>query len=297
MIENYILHLLILICIYIIAAVAQNITVGNLGLLSMGNVAFYGIGAYTSAILTLRGIPIIFPDDVPFLISFIIAGIIAGLSAILMTYLMKKLKGDYYALGTLAFMFVVYSLFLNWTSITRGPLGIPGIPKPEIFGLIINSLLEYFILTLIIALICIAFFYFLMKSPYRLLMESVRDSENSAKILGVKTFAVKFKVMFAVGFFTGIAGALYAHYITFIDPSAFSLAEVILLFTIIIIGGLGSLRGAIIGAVIILLLPEPLRFLDLPSSIIGPMRQIIYSVILLAIIWFKPKGLFGRVEV
>jgi branched-chain amino acid transport system permease protein len=297
MIENYILHLLILICIYIIAAVAQNITVGNLGLLSLGNVAFYGIGAYTSAILTLKGIPFIFPEGVPFILSFIIAGIVAGFSAILMTYLMKNLKGDYYALGTLAFMFVVYSLFLNWTSLTRGPLGILDIPKPKILGFTFNTLHEYFILTLIIALICCGFFYFLMRSPYRLLMESVRDSENSAKILGVKSFAVKFKVMFAVGFFTGIAGALYAHYITFIDPSAFSLAEVILLFTIIIIGGLGSLRGAILGAILILLIPEPLRFVDLPSSIIGPMRQILYSMILLAIIWFRPKGIFGRVEV
>lgn len=288
MIENYIMHLLILIGIYIIFAITQNLTLGNLGLLSLGNVAFYGVGAYTSAILTSKGMP--------FLFALFFAMLLGGLSASLMTYLMRKLKGDYYAIGTLAFLFVVYSLFLNWTSLTRGPLGIAGISKPQIFGFIINTLLEYLIFVLIFTIITVVFFWLLLRSNYNLVIGSIRDNETASSMIGYNTFKIKMQVMFLVGMFSGLAGSLYAHYITFIDPSSFYMTEVILILIIIIVGGIGSIKGSVFGTFVLILIPEVLRFFDLPSSILGPMRQIFFSIILILIIWFRPKGIFGKVE-
>ena len=286
--ENYIIHLAILIGIYMIISIMQNLTIGNLGLLSLGNIAFYGIGAYTSAILTLNGMS--------FFVAFIFAGFSGMLASLLMTYLMKKLKGDYYALGTMAFLFVVQSIFLNWTSVTRGALGIPGIGKPEIFGFVFDTLLSYLGLVFVVVMVTIVFVWLLLNSPFNLVMGSIRDNEMASKVIGNDTFKIKMQVMGIVGFFTGLAGSLYAHYITFIDPTSFMLTEAILVLTIVIVGGLGSLRGSIVGTIIIILIPEVLRFFDLPSSILGPMRQIIYSVILIAIVYYRPKGIFGEVD-
>ncbi len=288
MLENYIMHIVILVFIYMIIAVMQNLTIGNVGLLCLGNIAFYGIGAYASAVLTLNGIS--------FLPAFVLAGVFGMLAALLMTYLMQRLKGDYYVLGTLAFLFVVQSFFLNWTDVTRGALGLPGIPKPEVFGFVFDTLPEYLILTFAFALVSIMLVYLIQKSPLNLVLGSIRDDVTTSSVLGYNTFKIKMQVMAIVGFFTGLAGSLYAHYITFIDPSSFLLVEVILILTIVIVGGLGSLKGSVFGTVLLLLLPEVLRFLDLPSSMIGPLRQIFFSLILIFIIYFRPKGIFGEVE-
>jgi branched-chain amino acid transport system permease protein len=288
LIEAYLIHLLILICIYIVLAVSLDLAVGFTGLLNMGHVAFFGIGAYTSALLTLAGIP--------YWIALISGAILAGIAGFILSLPTSKLKGDYLALATLGFAFIVESFMKNWVSLTRGPLGIPGIPRPSFFGLVISSQSSYLIFSFIIMAICVFIISRIEGSPFGRLLEAVRDDETAAKTLGENSRKIKAIGLTVSAFFAGIAGSLYAHYISFIDPTTFSLLEAILLFSIIIVGGLGSSKGAIIGTIIILLIPEPLRFLGFPSSIVGPARQILYSLILLLIIYFKPKGLFGRVE-
>jgi len=208
----------------------------------------------------------------------------------------NKLKGDYLALATLAFTFVVYAITLNWTSLTRGPLGLPGIPKPSIFGLSFSSNLSFLVLTIIIVLLA----YFIIKrivdSPFGKVLEATRDNELATKVLGKNTFKIKSIALGTSAFFAGIAGSLYAHYITYIDPSSFTIMQLIPILCIVIIGGLASLRGTVIATIILILLPEPLRFIGFPSSVIGPMRQIIYALILLIILLYRPKGFFGKVE-
>jgi branched-chain amino acid transport system permease protein len=225
---------------------------------------------------------------------------LAGISAMVFGFLLalptNKLKGDYLALATLAFHIVVYAVVLNWTGLTRGPLGLPGIPRPSFFGFVFSSNLSYLILTFIIVLI----FYFVawrvVSSPFGKALGAIRDDELSTKVLGKNTFKMKVFALGISAFIAGIAGSLFAHYITFIDPSSFHLMQMIPILAIVIIAGLASLRGTVILSIILVLLPEPLRFIGFPSSMVGPMRQIIYALILLLILLYKPKGLFGKIE-
>ena len=127
-------------------------------------------------------------------------------------------------------------------------------------------------------------------------MQATRDDELAAKVLGKNTFKIKTISLMISAFFAGLAGSLYASYITFIDPSSFTLMQLIPIFCIVIIGGLASLKGTAIACVILVLLPEPLRFIGFPSSVVGPMRQIIYALLLLLILIYRPKGFYGQVE-
>ena len=288
MFSAYLIHLLILIGIYLILAISLQMAVGFTGLLNLGHIAFYAVGAYTSALLTLNGFP--------FWFSFIMAGIIAMIFGFLLSLPTNKLKGDYLALATMGFTFVIYAVALNWTGLTRGPLGLPGIPKPTLAGFTFSNNFSFLILTAVIALFSYLIIKKIIKSPFGRVLEAIRDNELATRILGKNTFLVKTYALGISAFFAGIAGSLYAHYITFIDPSSFTIFQLIPVLTIVIIGGLASLEGTVIATVILVLLPEPLRFIGFPSSIVGPARQIIYALILLLILIYKPKGFYGKVE-
>jgi branched-chain amino acid transport system permease protein len=289
MIEAYLIHLLILVGIYSVLAVSLNLALGNTGLMNMGHIAFFGIGAYTSVIFTKD-------LGVPFFAAFLIAGLLTSVFGFILVYATRKLRGDYLALATLGFSFVIYSLMLNWSSVTRGPLGIPGISKPCFFGLCIANNLQYLIFVLIISAISIAIMYIIVNSSFGKLLAATRDDDIGLRALGKNTFMLKSKALMISAFFAGIAGSLFAHYITYIDPSSFMLSEVILIFTIVIVGGIASIKGSIVSTFLIILIPELLRFLNIPSSVLGPARQIIYALILLVIVLWRPKGLFGKID-
>ncbi|PIT89605.1 branched-chain amino acid ABC transporter permease, partial [Candidatus Kuenenbacteria bacterium CG10_big_fil_rev_8_21_14_0_10_36_11] len=279
MFSAYLIHLLVLIGIYLILALALQIALGFSGLLNMGHVAFYCVGAYTSALLLLAGWP--------WWLCFILAGIMAMVFGFLLSLPTNKLKGDYLALATLGFSFVVYAVALNWIGLTRGPLGLPGIPKPEILGINFSSNFSFLILTLLICLLVYLLLKKIINSPFGKAMQATRDDELATRILGKNIFKIKTISLMISAFFAGLAGSLYASYITFIDPSSFTLMQLIPIFCIVIIGGLASLKGTIIATIILVLLPEPLRFIGFPSSIIGPMRQIIYALLLLLILIYR----------
>jgi branched-chain amino acid transport system permease protein len=276
-ISPYVANILILIGIYAILAVSLNLALGFAGLLNLGHVAFFGIGAYTSAL-------VMGSYDVPFIVAFILAGLVAGFFGFILMWATRKLKGDYLALATLGFSFVVYSLLLNLTSLTKGPQGIPGIEKPSFFGLNIVSNSEYLLFVLIISVVSIFIISKMMNSPFGRLLQASRDDELGLKVLGKNTGKLKFKAMAISAFFAGIAGSLFAHYITFIEPSSFYLSDIILILTIVIVGGIASIGGSVVATFLILIIPELLRFVSLPSSILGPARQIIFAIILLAVL-------------
>ncbi len=286
--EGYLIHLLILIGIYLILAISLQLAVGFAGLLNFGHIAFFCIGAYTSSLLALNGFP--------FWLCFLSSGIIAGLFGFLLSVPVNKLKGDYLALATMGFSFVIYAIALNWTSLTRGPLGLPGIPKPSLFGISFSNNFSFLILTAIIALISYLIVKKITTSPFGKVLEAIRDDELATRVLGKNTFKIKTYTLGISAFFAGIAGSLYAHYITFIDPSSFTLLQLIPVLCIVIIGGLASLKGTILATIILVLLPEPLRFIGFPSSIVGPARQMIYALVLLLILLYKPKGFYGKIE-
>ncbi len=280
---EYFIHLAILIGIYCILAISLNLAVGFTGLLNLGHVAFFGIGAYASALLSINlGIDI--------WLAMILAGVIASLFGIILAIPTARLKGDYLALAALGFAFIASAFARNWTSLTRGALGIPGIPKG------FSDNLYYLIFVIAMTVLVYAVTKAITITNLGKTFQAIRDDETAARILGKNTFAYKTISLSISAFFAGIAGSLYAHYITFIDPSVFSIAEIILLFSILIVGGLASLPGSVLGAVILLLIPEPLRFIGFPSSIIGPAREMIFALILLIIIIYRPKGMLGKVD-
>lgn len=288
MIEIYFLHLGILLGIYLILSLSLQITFGYTGLINFGHMAFFGVGAYVSALLMISGLP--------FIIAISLAGVLSALTGFLLATLTNKLRGDYLALATLGFSFVVYNIFINWRPLTGGALGLSGIPAPSLLGLDFSSSYSFFVLIAIITLLV----YFLIKklvdSPLGKVMEAIRDNEMATNVLGKNTFKIKIISFSVSAFFAGIAGSMYAHYITFIDPSSFTVMQLIPIITIVIIGGLASLKGTIIATIVLVLLPEPLRLIGFSNSLIGPIRHGIYAIILLLILIYKPKGFFGKVE-
>ena len=284
--EAYIIHILIIIGIYVILALSLDLAIGYTGLLNIGHVAFYAVGAYTSALLALN-------FGTPFLISFLAGGIIAGIFSLVVAIPALKLRGDYLAVATLGLAIIGENILKNWTSLTRGPLGLPGIPKPTIFGITLTGI-TYLALVIVVGVVTYYLLRYLIKTPFGRILQAIREDELVAKSLGKNVTKYKTQALLISAFFAGLAGSLYAHYITFIDPTSFSILESVLIISMIVVGGIATLKGAIIGAIILILLPEALRFLPLPSSMIGALRQIIYAVLLVVLLIKRPQGLLGK---
>lgn len=289
MISAYLIHIAIIIIIFAILAASLNLALGYTGMINLGHIAFYGIGAYSSAILTIN-------HDFAFIPAVICGGLIASALGWFLTVITSRLKGDYFALGTLGFAFVSYAIFLNWSSLTRGPLGIPGIPRPEIFGYVVRTTSDYLVFSFVIAVLVMVFLWLLTRSRYGKLLEATRDDAVGLQMLGKNIFRLKYQAMMISAFIAAVAGSLYGHYISFIDPSTFYLNDIVILLTIVIVGGLASIKGSIAAAIIIILLPEMLRFVNMPPAMIGPMRQILYALLLILIVMYRPRGLFGKVD-
>ena len=283
----YIENLFILGGIFSILSVSLNLSMGYTGLFNLGHAAFFAIGAYVSALLVL-GL------GLPFWVAILVAGLFAAAMGYMVSVPARRLRGDYLALGTLGFAFIVEAVLKNWTDLTRGPLGIPGIPKPELFGYVFSGLESYLLLTLAFLAVTVFVVHRTVNSPFGRVLKAVREDETAAQALGKNTLRYKSLALSISAFFAGIAGSLYAHYITFIDPTSFSFPVLILLLSMVIIGGSASIKGSVVGAFLLILLPEPLRFIGLPSNLIGAGRQMIYAVLLLAILLRKPQGLFGE---
>ena len=283
----YLEHLLVLASIYIILSASLNIIIGLTGMLNLGHAAFFGIGAYISALLAKV-------IGLSWIASLIFGMIGAALAGVLIGIPCLRLRGDYLAIATLGFGEIIRAIMKNWVSVTRGPLGIPGIPKPELVGYRFASVNEFPLLSVVIMIISIWLIYRIIHSPFGRVLRSIREDEIASLSLGKDI--VKYKLLaLAIGAgFAGLAGSLYAHYITFIDPTTFTFTETVLMVSMVVLGGMGSLTGSIIGAVILTLLPEPIRFVQLPTHIVAASRQIIYSVALILLMLFRPTGILGE---
>jgi branched-chain amino acid transport system permease protein len=283
---EYLLHILVIAGIYIILTASLNLIVGYTGLPALGHAAFSCIGAYTSSLLALNfGLS-------PWL-GLLIGACVAAISGVIIGYPAIRLKGDYLALATFGLGVIIYTIAKNWVNLTRGPMGLPGIPGFSIFGFELSEIWSYLILVLIFSSLTIWIINNIVHSPFGRILRSIREDETASEALGKNV--VKYKlVVFVIGaLFAGIAGSLYAHYITFIDPSSFTVMESVTILLMVIFGGMGNLTGSIVGAIILVVLPELLRFLGMPSSIAAPMRQMIYGLLLIILMLKRPQGLMG----
>ncbi len=284
---DYIIHLLIIIMIYIPLALSLDLVVGHSGILSITHAAFYGIGAYAVGILTKF-------YGFGFVSSVLIGVVASAFAACIVSYSLKRVKGDYYPLASIGLAVIVYSLFMNLDSITKGPFGIFGIVKPSIFGVTFSSNISFLIFVILIAGVSVLLIKRLTKTHFTRVLHAIREDEEALTPFGYNVNKFKMGV-FAIGAaFASISGSLYASYISFIDPSSFTVNESIFLLTVIILGGLASVRGVISGVVILTLLPEVLRFVGLPNEIAAQTRVILYGLALVYLMYKRPIGLFGK---
>ena len=283
----YLIHLAILFSIYAMLGISLNLVVGYTGLLSVAQAAFYGVGAYVTALLMVNA-------GFNFFLAMLV-GILAGaLIAYLMGLVLSKFSGDFYALASLGFGVIGYSVFLNWQSLTNGPLGIPGIPRPNLFGFIFSDNLSFLVLVLLALVAVWAVARFVVNSSFGRVLKAIREDEKAIQVFGYKTLNYKLVIFVIAAMIAAVAGSFYAAYITYIDPTTFNVFASIFVVAIIILGGLASLRGSILGAAFLVLLPEFLRFVGFPDEIAAQMRQAVYGLLLVLLMLYRPQGLVGE---
>ncbi len=284
---EYLIHIGIIFTIYAILGISLNLVVGYTGLLSMAHAVFYGLGAYTTAILLTR-------FEINFFVTVILGMVVSGIISLLIGLVLNRFRGDYYALVSFGFNIIIFSIFLNWQSLTRGPLGIPGIDKPSLFGLEFSNNLSFLILSLAMLGLIYLISRFIIKSSFGRVLKAIRDDEQAIQVFGYNVLYFKLTIFVISACLAAVAGSLFASYITFVDPSSFVLMESIFILAIIILGGLANLKGAVLGALFLILLPEVLRFVGFPSDIAAQMRQVIYGLILILLMLYRPQGLMGE---
>lgn len=281
---EYLLHLAIFICFYTTLAQSLNLAAGKSGLISLASAGFYGIGAYTTALLTLH-------FGFSFWLNLPIAILISGAVALLVSLIALRTVDDYFIICTLGIQVIIFSVMNNWMDLTRGPLGIPGILAIQLFGFIFGSKISFLLLSICFTAIVWWWLKNLFNSGFGKTLVAISEDEIYAQSIGKnvylsKTIAFTFNAMFAA-----IPGTLYAHYISYIDPTSFTVNESIFILSIVIIGGMGNLTGSFFAAVFMVLLPEILRFVGMPGSVAANMRQIIYGFILVIVMMTGKNGL------
>ncbi|MSP96224.1 MAG: branched-chain amino acid ABC transporter permease [Betaproteobacteria bacterium] len=285
---EYVMSQLHFICIYSIVGLGLMLLVGFTGQISLGHAAFLAVGAYTEALLQARG--------VPFFVSLPCAALTAATLGWIVGLPALRLKGIYLAIATLAFNVIVEEVITRWESLTGGNSGLHLKPI-QMFGLRLDGDAAFYYLCLALTIVSILALMNLLRSPTGRAFVAIRDSEISASCMGVNL--AKYKTLsFAISAaLTGIGGALYAHKVTFISPEQFTLLQSIELVTIVILGGVGFLHGAVLGAAFLIVLPQLISIAKdyLPGSIAGSgLQAIAFGLVLIGFIVFEPLGLYGR---
>ena len=275
---DYIYHLITFIAFYTILASSLNLFSGYTGLLSLAHAGFYGIGAYASALLSQH-------YSISPLLNIPIAMLVSALIAFGISSIALRSYEDYFVVVTLGIQIIIFSLMNNLVGLTNGPLGIVGI---ESFPFL-DSNLAFMLFAVAIMMLVYYLLHNFSNSHYALNLRGIKEDEVYMQSLGKNVKKMKIQVFVISASLASIAGVLYAHYISYIDPTSFTVDESIFILSIVIIGGLGNLKGSFIAAVFMVLLPELLRFVGLPDSTAANMRQIIYGLILIGVIVWQEK--------
>ena len=286
---NFLIYLLTMIGIYSLLAMSLNFQVGFTGLINFGQVAFFCIGAYTSSLLVTKA-------GAPIVVGFLAGMALSGFLGYIMSIPTKSLKSDYWAIATLASGEVVRLVALNEEWLTAGPFGVMSIPQP-LAALFSKDIYPLFYLLFVIACIAIVYLFLtlLTNSPFGRDIKAIRDEEELCLSLGKDTQKLKLQAMVVAGIVAGLAGALFAHYITFISPENFRPIETFLMWAMIIVGGRGNHFGAILGAVVIQLFNVSTRFIGnyvpFGSDVMASLRMTIIGVLIILFILYRPEGL------
>ncbi|ATW28937.1 hypothetical protein DCMF_26910 [Candidatus Formimonas warabiya] len=273
------MHLIITLGIFGILALGLEIPLGLTGLFSMGHAAFYGMGAYVSALLAMK-------LGFSFWLCLIFSMTSAGLMGLALGFPCLRLKGDYLAIATLGFGEIFRICMVNWDTLTRGPMGLPGIPRPSIFGLYFTTRMPYYYLILIFFILAFLIAWRLPHTYLGRAFKAIRDDEDAAGFMGVHVAKYKIIAFVMGGVYAGLAGSFYAHYITFISPDTFMYQDSCLALCMVFLGGAGTIIGPVVGAFILVVIPEVLRFLV-------EWRMLVVGVIMVVMMIYRPQGVMG----
>lgn len=280
--KSFLVTLLVFVGIYVVVCTGLSLIFGFAGQLSLTQAAFYGIGAYASALLTTR-------LGMPFWVGFAAAGILPAITAWVIGAPVLRLRHFYLAMATLAFSEIMAVVFVQEIDITGGPTGITRVPSPVLFGFAFDTPERYFYLVWVVAIAVVAFSHNLIESKYGRALRAISDNETAASAMGVDVAAMKSLMFVLSAVYAGIGGSLYAHFVSFVNPDPFSVSLSVLLVIMVAVGGVKSLWGAVLGAVFITVLP----------SMLGTYKQyamLVYGFVLVLALMFMPDGIAGVVN-
>jgi branched-chain amino acid transport system permease protein len=275
----YHIQVMIFIGIYTILTLSLNLLNGYVGLLSIGHAAFYGVGAYASAKLVMT-------VGLPFPLAMLGAGAVAGIMGYLIAKPTLRLSGIYMTLATLGFNMIFFLILQNWMSFTNGPLGIMDIPPPNIFGYEIETRVQYYYFVFFLVLLTVVSMHRLMTCRFGRALVSIRENELAAEAMGVHTTRYKIQAFVLAAFYAGIAGSFYAHFVKYISPDSFYIYESFILLAMLAFGGQGNLIGPVVGAAVLIIVPEIFRFLQ-------EYRMLVYGGVLITMMLVRRQGLLG----
>lgn len=278
------LHVLNMVMIFAIIGFALNMLLGYGGVISIAIAAFFGVGAYTMAISTTT-------YGLHWTLGIVLSVLLAGLASALSAWPALRMRGEYLMLLTIALQVVVVGLFSAARGVTGGTSGISGVPRIEIFGETLRTPASFLPVSAIGLGVALAIAVAIGRSPFGLVLRAMRDDEVATEALGKNLVAVKFLVFAVSGGLAGFAGALFAPYNAFVNPTSFSLDQSIFIVAIVVLGGAGNFFGTIVGATVLVTLPEALRFLDVGTQTAAPLRNVFYGTLLILFMLFRPEGL------
>ena len=289
MVAEYWLAQLTFVLIYAIVGLGLMLLAGFTGLFSLGHAAFLGVGAYTQAVLTNMGWP--FP------VALAAAGLLSAAVGVIVGLPALRVKGIYLGIATLSFGFIVEEVLARWESVTGGNAGIH-VKPPEMFGWKLGSGEEFYFLCLFIAVVSTLAILNLLRSPTGRAFVAIRDSEISAQSMGIHLARYKTLSFALSAALAGLGGALYAHKLSFLSPDQFNILQSIDLLLMVVIGGLGSVHGAFLGAIFLISMPQLISLSKdwLPATIgqAPGLQAFVYGAVLVAFVLFEPLGLYGR---
>ena len=287
--------------IWAVLAVSLNLVVGFTGLLSVGHIGFFGIGAYTMAVLTSNApyeqlrTGVIPTFGWSFFAALPVCIALAGLAAVLVGVVFNRFRDDIFVLVSFGFAIIAYSVFLNLRSVTRGAFGIHEIARPKIGDWVFDGDLEFLLLCFAFLALVMLLSWFITTSSFGRVLTAIREDEQAIEVFGYQATHYKLAVWVISAMMAGLAGGLFASWSMFVGPNSFILLESVLLVSIVIMGGLATIWGSLLGAMVFVLLEVGMSFIPfLPTEYVGQARQVILGILLVLLMLFRPQGLVGR---
>lgn len=277
---DYVLHLFVFVLLYGMVALSLNVASGLTQLISLAQAGFFGIGAYTAAILATR-------YGWPFWLNLPLGMVVAGLVALPVALVARRTVEDYFIISTMGMGVILFSILNNWMEVTRGPVGIPGISTVALFGHLLTAKWEWVLFAgaFYAAMFWVA--HSLKQSALGRVLVAISEDEIFCQSLGKEVGLAKLQSFVLGAMLAAVPGTLYAHYVSFIDPTSFTISESIFILSILIVGGLGNLWGSLAATAFMILVPEALRFVGMSGGVAANMRQILYGACLVIVIWMQ----------